>query len=556
MNPLNCSGRPSWHKNNNEKAGLLILHVCGGDFFFFLTRILSSSLPFFISVSFPVGMSTDALHSVLKFLSTDLSKYAAFRALPPRCLLLTGPPGVGKTHAVRTAAFQLNLHVVSLSSSSSPSSLRHELGSPSRPCVLFIDELDIVCPADSSRTSNASTLSRASAPHMSLLLSLLDSSFAFGRTSSLYIVAATNRPHAIHPSLRRAGRFDTEIALGPPSLSDRHLILKSVQPSLNPSVISYIAERTSAYVPADLVSLCATASRIAAPSAPSLADFTRAISISTPSVLRTQLAITPASCSWDDIVGADAVKRRLQLAVEWPMRYSSTFKRLCVKPPRGILLHGPPGCSKTTLVKAAASHALSAFMRVTPADIYSMYVGEAERILRDAFTIAKSASPCILFLDEVDAIVGNRARGSNENTPVQQRVLSTMLTEMDGVVSAGGVLVVGATNRLELLDDALLRPGRFDEIINVPLPDEKDRLAILKMYTKMLNLGPDVDLGYIAEKTEGKSGAHLKGMCSEAALACLRDYQRLMKKGSGEEGSVEKDHLAVTMKHFAIDGPT
>lgn len=245
------------------------------------------------------------------------------------------------------------------------------------------------------------------------------------------------------------------------------------------------------------------------------------------------------------------MKKRLQIAVEWPLRYSSTFNRLSLRPPRGILLHGPPGCSKTSLVRAAASHSHASFIRMNGADIYSCYVGEAESILRDAFSLARAAAPSILFLDEIDAIVGKRSLSMVDGNPVQQRVLSTLLTEMDGIVVANNVLVIGATNRVDLLDDALLRPGRFDEIIKVDLPDENDRMQILQLYTRKLPVADDVDLNYMAGVTNGCSGADLKGLCSEAALRCLREYRH--SHALNDDDKLSEDDIVVNMKHFNIN---
>ncbi|KAI0562580.1 AAA+ ATPase [Gracilaria domingensis] len=276
----------------------------------------------------------------------------------------------------------------------------------------------------------------------------------------------------------------------------------------------------------------------------------------TPSVLRNSASSRVPNMSWDEIGGMHHVKRRLQMAVEWPLRHADTFTRLGLNAPRGILLHGPPGCSKTSLVRAAASQSRAVFIRLSGADIYSCYLGEAERMLRETFATARAAKPSILFLDELDAIVGKRSTdGQVDGNGVQQRVLSTLLTEMDGIASAQGVLVIGASNRIDLLDDALLRPGRFDDILPVQLPDEHERLQILAIHTRTLSLHADVDLAQLAHRTNGHSGADLKAVCTEAGLGAMREaYLKRNKCRSMDPlQGLSRDHLpSITMEHFNL----
>lgn len=254
---------------------------------------------------------------------------------------------------------------------------------------------------------------------------------------------------------------------------------------------------------------------------------------------------------WGGVGGLSETKRRLRSALLWPSRHGSTLARLGARASRGVLLHGPPGCAKTTLVRAAAAASGARFVSLSPADVYSCFLGEAERIVRDAFAAAREAAPCILFLDEVDAIAGSRdsvAAGSGGGVGVGQRVLATLLTEMDGVASAPGVVVVAATNRLEAVDDALRRPGRFDDVLEVPLPDETARRDILSIHCEGVAVAGDVDLDELARRTDGLSGADLRGLCKEAALAAARE----MWEGAAD-GILERvGKVCVQRRHFAV----
>jgi transitional endoplasmic reticulum ATPase len=341
-------------------------------------------------------------------------------------------------------------------------------------------------------------------------------------------VAATNRPNSIDAALRRPGRFDREVLLLPPTIAERATLLLSMCPGLDHQMADHVATATPGFLAADLVQLCGEVAKMS--SRPGDLEFTRALRKIRPSTLRGAglsgggaVAVT----KWSTIGGSHDAKKRLQMAVEWPLQHADTFHALGLCAPRGILLHGPPGCSKTMLVRAAATASHANFFHLSGADIFSCYIGEAERILRAAFDAARAAAPSIVFLDELDAIVGKRSVGGESSeigNGVKDRVLSTLLTEMDGVSHARNVIVVGATNRIDLLDDALLRPGRFDDVIPVGLPDLATRADILRAHA-----GPRVELGVdylvLADMLHGASGAQVTAVAQEAALYALREAE-------------------------------
>jgi len=253
-------------------------------------------------------------------------------------------------------------------------------------------------------------------------------------------------------------------------------------------------------------------------------DFEFAIKSLPPSIMRGSLVDEIPQVTWDDIGGLETVKQQLVSAVEWPLRYGETYKRLGLHPPRGILLHGPPGCAKTTLVKAVANCCRASFLSLPAATVFSPFLGDAERTVREAFQTARRARPSIIFFDEIDALVAKRSFGSSDQDEgVQTRVLSTLLNCMDGVEQAEDILVIGATNRLDMIDPALLRPGRFDKILRVPLPDMTSRRHILNIHTRGMPLDGDVDISNLAQLTQFFSGADLENMCREAALAAMKD---------------------------------
>ncbi|KAJ2237770.1 hypothetical protein H4R99_000701 [Coemansia sp. RSA 1722] len=478
------------------------------------------------------GLET-AFQSLLEVVQYPITHRAKFKRLnidPPKGVLLYGPPGVGKTHLVREICKATKAHLTLIQGpeilgpylGESESQLREKFreaqdkSNDDRASVLFIDEIDSIAINRMESNDQGARL-------VAQLLTLMDGLESRGR---LVVVGATNRPNSLDPALRRPGRFDREISIDVPGQISREKILRycTRKMPLDGSVdFDALAESTNGYVGADLSSLCVeAATRAVGNKRPvSMDDFIYAMGHMVASTRR-GLGIDVATTKWEDVGGLQQIKEKLQQAVQWPLERAATMRRLGIKPPRGVLLYGPPGCSKTTLVKVIATQTRASFFSLSGASIYSAYVGDSEKHIREIFRKARASAPSVLFFDEIEAMVGKRTSTSSGDS-VQERVLSTMLNEMDGVDGTqDGVLVVGATNRIDLVDAALLRPGRFDRVVYVPPPDEQARREILGIRVKSMKMAEDVDLDELARWSEGFSGADLANLAREAAMLALR----------------------------------
>src|SRR6476620_9303395 len=487
----------------------------------------------------------------------------------PKGILLHGPPGTGKTLLAKAVASETNAHFISISGpeimskfyGESEARIR-EIFKESRekaPSIIFIDEIDSIAPKREEVTGEVERRV------VSQLLSLMDGLEARGK---VIVIAATNRPNAIDPALRRPGRFDREIEIKVPDKRGRLEILQiharnmPLDSDVNQEKIASV---THGFVGADLEYLCKEAAmkclrrllpelnledeKIPPETLEKLiitrADFENAIKEVMPSAMR-EVYLESPDVAWNDIGGLDEVKRELQEAVEWPLRYPDLYSKLGHSIPKGILMHGPSGTGKTMLAKAVATESEANFISVKGPELLSKWIGESERGVREIFRRARQAAPCVVFFDEVDSIAPIRGLGGD--SMVTERVVSQLLTEMDGISSLSGVVTIAATNRSDMIDPALLRPGRFDRIVYVPLPDKTTRKKILEIHSSDKPISKDINLEKISELTEGFSGADMSSVVNTAISLVLHEY--LQKYSTPEEATKHASEAHVTMKHF------
>ncbi len=463
---------------------------------------------------------------------------------PPKGVLLHGPPGCGKTLLARAVAneseanfFSINgPEVMSKFYGESEARLREifQQAQQNSPSIIFIDELDSLAPKREEVTGEVERRVVAQ------LLALMDGLSGRG---NVIVIGATNRPGALDPALRRPGRFDREIEIGVPDKKGRYEILQihtRGMPLADDVDLKKLAEMTHGYTGADMAALCReTAMKALRRYLPQISleeervppsvlekmevnmeDFINAYKEITPTAMR-EVYIEVPTVHWNDIGGLEGVKQELKEAVEWPLKNPEIFKRLGIKPPKGILLYGPPGCGKTLLGRAVATESEANFITIKGPEVFSKWVGESEKAIREVFRKARMAAPAVIFFDEIDSLVPRRGLGFADSG-VTERVISQLLTEMDGIVTLEDIVVIAATNRPDIVDPAVLRPGRFDRLIYVPEPDEKSRLEIFKIYTKNMPLTKDVDIEHLATITKNYSGADIEALCGEAAMHALR----------------------------------
>jgi transitional endoplasmic reticulum ATPase len=480
----------------------------------------------------------------------------------PKGVLLHGPPGTGKTLLAKAVASETNANFYSISGPEIMSKFYGESEERLReifkeaeenaPSIIFIDEIDSIAPKREEVSGDVEKRV------VSQLLTLMDGIQSRGK---LVVIGATNRPNAIDPALRRPGRFDREIDIGIPdeqSRLDILLIHSRGMPLTEDVNLESIAKVTHGFVGADLEALSKEAAmrslrrilpeiNLEQPKIPAeilnkikitKQDFDEALRDVQPSAMREVLVQRP-NVEWEDIGGLQHVKEELAEAIEWPLKHADLFTEANVQPPKGILLYGPPGTGKTMIAKAVAATSEANFISIKGPELISKWVGESEKGVREVFRKARQAAPCVVFFDEIDAIAPRRG-GSEGDGHATERVISQMLTELDGLEDLKGVVVIGATNRPDIIDEALLRPGRFDRILEVPPPDKDARKQIFHIHTKKKPLESDVNLDKLVEMTEGMTGADVAALVNAAAMTAIKEHVR-QKSGS---------KLRVSMKHF------
>jgi transitional endoplasmic reticulum ATPase len=493
-----------------------------------------------------IGALPEEIQRIREMVELPLRHPELFQRLgiePPRGVFLFGPPGCGKTLLAKAVASETdaNFYVISgpeiMSKFYGESEARlreiFQKAHESAPSIVFIDEMDAIAPKREEVTGEVERRVVAQ------LLSLMDGMDSRG---NIIVIGATNRPNAIDPALRRPGRFDREIEIGVPDRQGRYEILQihtRNMPLAKDVDLQRLADISHGYTGADLLSLCREAAmkalrrylpemNLEEEKMPpetlekmevKLDDFQAAYREITPTAMR-EVYVEIPTVKWDDIGGLLDVKQELIEAVEWPIKKPEVFKRIGIQPPKGILLYGPPGCGKTMLARAISTESEANFISIKGPEIFSKWVGESEKAIREVFRKGRTAAPSIIFFDELDSVIPRRGMGYDSGAT--ERVISQLLTEMDGIEALQNVVVIAATNRPDIIDPAALRPGRFDRLIYVPDPDERTRVQILKIHTKSVPFAEGVSLEDFAKRTLGYSGADLQALCREAGMIALR----------------------------------
>ncbi|XP_045654989.1 ATPase family protein 2 homolog isoform X2 [Ursus americanus] len=533
---------------------------CNTDIFYFIssttrvnfTKICTNSKEqdnqFKVTYDMIGGLSSQ-LKAIREIIELPLKQPELFKSYgipPPRGVLLYGPPGTGKTMIARAVANEVGAYVSVINGPEIISKFYGETEARLRqifaeaalrhPSIIFIDELDALCPKREGAQNEVEKRVVAS------LLTLMDGIGSEGSEGQVLVLGATNRPHALDAALRRPGRFDKEIEIGVPNAADRldilQKLLQRVPHMLTEAELLQLANNAHGYVGADLKALCNEAglyalrrvlkkqpnlsdSKIAGLVKITLSDFLQGMNDIRPSAMR-EVAIDVPNVSWSDIGGLENIKLKLKQAVEWPLKHPESFVRMGIQPPKGVLLYGPPGCSKTMIAKALANESGLNFLAIKGPELMNKYVGESERAVREIFRKARAVAPSIIFFDELDALAVERGSSSGAGN-VADRVLAQLLTEMDGIEQLKDVTILAATNRPDRIDKALMRPGRIDRIIYVPLPDAATRREIFNLQFHSMPISNDVDLDELILQTDTYSGAEIIAVCREAALLALEE---------------------------------
>jgi len=528
-----------------------------------------------------VGGLKDAIQKVREMVELPLRHPEIFERLgidPPKGVLLYGPPGTGKTLLAKAVANESDANfyyiggpeIISKYVGESEERLRKlfKEAEENSPSIIFIDEIDAIAP------KREEVVGEVEKRLVSQLLTLMDGLKARGE---IIVIGATNRPDSLDPALRRPGRFDREIEIGVPDKKGRLEILTihtRNMPLENDVKLEELASLTHGYTGADLSFLSKEAAlkalRRMLPSInieeetipPEILeklkvnrdDFLNALREIQPSALR-EVYVEKPNVKWSDIGGLEEVKREIREAIELPLKKPHLFEKMGIRPIKGVLLYGPPGTGKTLLAKAVANESEANFISISGAQVLTKYVGESEKTVREIFRKARMAAPCILFIDEIDAIAPKRSGSGSDGTFVTERVVDTLLTEMDGLKSLKDVVVIAATNRPDILDPALMRAGRFDRLIEIPSPNEAARYEIFKIHTAKMPLDKSVDLKELSRLTEGYTGADIENLVREAGMAAIRDSSKKVTAEHFERSfkvimpSIKKDDVE-SLKRF------
>ena len=494
-----------------------------------------------------VGGLEEAIVRIREMVELPLKHPELFQALgiqPPKGVLLHGPPGTGKTLLAKAVSSETNCNfqvingpeIMSKFYGQSESKLRDifKQAEQKAPTIIFIDELDSIAPKREEVTGEVER--RVVAQLLALMDGLKD-------RGNVIVIGATNRPNAVDPALRRPGRFDREIEIGMPDRIGRREILTihtRGMPIADDVDLDKIAEKSHGFVGADIAALARESAMVTLRKIlpeinldedvipPEILhslrvtkeDFDEARKIVEPSTLR-EVVIDIPNVKWDDVGGLQDVKAKLMEAVEWPLKHPEMFEEAGIRPPRGVMMFGPPGCGKTLLAKAVATESESNFISIKGPEVFNKWVGESEKAIREVFRKARTAAPSIVYFDELDALAPRR--GSYAGSQVYESVLNQILSEIDGLEELKNVAVIASTNRPDIVDPALLRPGRFDQLILVPAPDEQSRKEIFKVHTNKMKLSDDVNFNKLVRETDGYSGADIENLVREAGMIAIRN---------------------------------